>query len=470
VRTYIFYNYYETDSLNFGRYGTVKVDKEILKTTLKKHYSLLGILFGSVLVSISLGPYYNWDSLLEYEAASGVIKWGFPYISPGNLINQPPLGYYIDAFFFEIFGLSYETGVCVITLFGLGCVFLVYEIGKIFYGKRTGLVAAALFGLTPWHVVMSRVFLIDTQCLFFSLLCLLVGIWAIQKGSLKILFVSGILFGLSLLTKAFGVYILIPLSLIYIYWRPKDLERVVEGIVLFFLPAFILHYLWYEIISGQGVFIIFHHSDFAHYFPEEIVPSCFFILHYFIENVGAFFLGACILSLLLSLSQRKLFAKVLFSDLVCLVTIICIAGLNTFLVLGRSLWVPYVNPIKYAYQSLPSFCWLAASLTGKCCLLPSRENFKGKQHRLIFSIAVIGLFLLMASMVMNMKILNIFSGWGYFLFKVEGEVGYSFEKLSPIIGANYTGVIQGLAFVSIVLSLFWFNLDKLKSLCARLTA
>jgi len=89
---------------------------------------------------------------------------------------------------------------------------------------------------------------------------------------------------------------------------------------------------------------------------------------------------------------------------------------------------------------------------------------------LIFSIAVIGLFLLMASMVMNMKILNIFSGWGYFLFKVEGEVGYSFEKLSPIIGANYTGVIQGLAFVSIVLSLFWFNLDKLKSLCARLTA
>lgn len=204
--------------------------REALKVVLNKHSSLLGVLFGSVLVSISLGPYYNWDSLLEYAAASGVVKWGLPYITFGNLINEPPFGYYVDAFFFKTFGLSYETGVGVITLFGLGCVFLVYEIGKILYGERTGLLAAALFVLTPWHVVMSRVFLADVQCLFFSLLYLLVGIWAIRKGSLKILFASGVIFGVALLTKLFALFTLIPLSLIYLHiLETKGSKACIKG-------------------------------------------------------------------------------------------------------------------------------------------------------------------------------------------------------------------------------------------------
>ena len=437
-------------------------NKGYLKAILNKHYSLFGILFGSVLVAISLGAYSNWDSLTEYEAASGIIKWGFPYLTFGNLINQPPVGYYVDAFFFKIFGLSYETGVTVITLFGVGCVFLVYEVGQVLYGKRTGLFAAALFGLTPWHVVLSRSFLIDAQCLFFSLLYLLVGIWAIRKGSLKILFVSGILFGLALLTKAFGVYMLIPLSLTYIYWRPKDLKRIIEGIGVFFLPAFLLHYFWYDIISRQGLFSIFRHSDFVAYFPEGIVPSYFFLVNYFLNNLGAFFLVACILSLILSLSQRKFFAKFLVFDLVCFVTIICVAGLNAFLALGRNLWVPYVDPIKYDYQILPSFCWLAASLANKCYSLRNWVNLKGKQHKLIFSIALIGLILLMGSMIVNMQTLNTFIRQDYLLFKVEGGVGYSFERFAPIIEPNYLVAIQGLGFVLIIFTLLWVNKDKLK--------
>jgi 4-amino-4-deoxy-L-arabinose transferase-like glycosyltransferase len=133
-------------------------NKDYAKAILSKHFPLIGILLGSFFVSISLGPYSNWDAQTEFAAASGVIKWGLPYATPGNLINQPPVGYYIDALFFRVFGLSYGTGVYVITLFGVGCVFLVYAIGKTLYGKRAGLLAAAIFGLTPWHVVFSADF------------------------------------------------------------------------------------------------------------------------------------------------------------------------------------------------------------------------------------------------------------------------------------------------------------------------
>ncbi|HJW65627.1 MAG TPA: hypothetical protein VJ507_02465 [Candidatus Bathyarchaeia archaeon] len=62
-------------------------NKARLTTFLKEHYTLFGVLLGSMLVSISLGPYSNWDSQTEFAAASSVVKLGLPYATPGNLIN-----------------------------------------------------------------------------------------------------------------------------------------------------------------------------------------------------------------------------------------------------------------------------------------------------------------------------------------------------------------------------------------------
>ncbi|MEM3881610.1 MAG: glycosyltransferase family 39 protein, partial [Candidatus Bathyarchaeia archaeon] len=160
------------------------MNKNILLTLLSENYPLLSIVIASALFSITLGPFQNFDTQLEYEAASGVLKWGMPYMKYyGDMINQPPLGFYIEAAFFKIFGLSFNNGVILTTLFSLACVFLVYKIGMVLYGKPTALLAAALFAFTPWQLVLSRSFLIDVPCLFFSLLCLLVGIHAIRRDS-----------------------------------------------------------------------------------------------------------------------------------------------------------------------------------------------------------------------------------------------------------------------------------------------
>lgn len=92
--------------------------------------------------------------------------------STGAIINEPPLGFYTAALFFKVFGFTVENGTNMITLFGLGCAFMVYKLGRELYGKATGLFAAAFFALAPWELVLSRAFLIDTQCLFLSLVCL----------------------------------------------------------------------------------------------------------------------------------------------------------------------------------------------------------------------------------------------------------------------------------------------------------
>ena len=129
--------------------------KDSFVALLSEHYPLLSILVGVGLVSSSMGPYQNVDTQLEYSAASGVLKWGMPYMKyVGDWINQPPVGFYTEALFFKGFGLSFNKGVALITFIGLGCTFLVYKIGKVVYGKPTGLLAAALFGLTPWELAL----------------------------------------------------------------------------------------------------------------------------------------------------------------------------------------------------------------------------------------------------------------------------------------------------------------------------
>jgi hypothetical protein len=62
------------------------------------NYSKLAILIGVALISVSIRPFGNADTEWEYEAALGVMKWGMPYAYTfGNMINQPPIGFYFEA-------------------------------------------------------------------------------------------------------------------------------------------------------------------------------------------------------------------------------------------------------------------------------------------------------------------------------------------------------------------------------------
>lgn len=437
--------------------------EEAMKTFLKKHFPLFGILLGAALLSISLGPYSSWDSQIEFAAASGVVKWGFPYTTFGNMINVPPLGFYIDALFFAVFGLSYETAVGITTLFGLGCVFLLYKVGEVLYGARTGLFAAALFALTPWQVIMSRVFLVDVQCLFFSLLYLLVGIWAVRKDLLKLFFLSGVLFGFALLTKLFAVFMLIPLLLIYIYWRPKNRVRMLEGMFVFFLPAFLLQYLWYALITGRGLLSAFRHDDFNVYLPSGFVPSPFFSLSFFSEALGVFFILGYSFSLLFSFLRRKIFSKILVFDLICFATVVGVVGLNTYLVIGNNMLIPYVNSVKYNYLALPMFCLLAASSAKKCSVLSKREKNNGKYGALVSYVAVLALYLLLVSMIFNLLSLSMISKYDWVTFNVAGGFSYSFDVLPPILDSRHLWPTQIFAFTLIQFSLLWAIKDKLAS-------
>lgn len=438
-----------------------KLNIRFLKEFLETNLALFGVLFGFIVISVATGQFSNYDSQLEYTAALGVIEWGFPYLDFGHFINQPPLGFYIASLFLRVFGSSYTVAVTVTTLFGAACVFLVYTLGKILYGKQTGLLAAAIFAATPWHVLLSRSFLIDAQCLFFSLLYLLVGILATKKKLNKTSILSGTIFGVAFLTKAFAVFMLVPLVLFYFYFGSIDLKRTLRGI-LFFVPSVILVFVWYELISGQGFFYAFTHDDFF-FILEGAAPSYFFVVNYLVGMVGGLFLVASAVSLIIPFIRQKNLRRILGVDLICLATIAAVVGVNMYLAIGKNLVCPYTNPIKYDYQLLPMLCLLAGSLITKAYKLESLTKSKSKQDKLIVGGVVLGLVLILVSMIQNLYALNVYSAQSEILVNVEREIFYSFNNVTVNSTSNSL-VFQLLGFVILALSLVWANKDKLKTL------
>jgi 4-amino-4-deoxy-L-arabinose transferase-like glycosyltransferase len=428
-----------------------------LKKLLIEDYPLLSLLVGTVLIYLSIGPLYNGDTQWEFQAAVGVLKWGMPYTNSfGTLINQMPLGFYIEALFLRLFGENPNVGVILITLFALGSTLIVYLLATQFYGKPTGLLAASLFALSPWELVFSRSFLIDVQCLFLSLLCLYIGILAIHKNSDKYILLTGVFFAAALFTKAFAIFIIFPLLIFYVYSKPKNYKHILTQLVLFLLPVLLLFFFWYQVVLGQSVLSVFGHSDFSDPNYGGIVPSYFFVGNFLWNyGLGVFFSIAVALSLLVTFSFRKQLSKVWIFDLFCLAMILPIVLIDTVLGAGLNLKAPYNNAIKYTYLSLPFFCFIAASLVRKCLALKAKALTE-RAKKLVFALTAISAVLFAAVIVVDFGYAQAIASNNYLLFQVEiGQpLGYTLFN-TPTSHNSFLMAAQYLGFLIVLSGLLW---------------
>jgi 4-amino-4-deoxy-L-arabinose transferase-like glycosyltransferase len=444
-----------------------------LKKYLSEYYPLLSVLIGFILVSLSVGPYHNGDTSWEYDAVSGVLKTGLPVANGGILMDQPPVGFYIQALFFKVFGMSINNGTFLVTLFGLECVALVYGIGRVACNQTTGFFASVLFAFSPWHLILSRSFLIDVQCLFFSLLTLFVGLIAVRRGSFKLFLASGIFFTVAFNTKLYAAFTLIPLLMFFLYYGPKKIKQMLKWLAAFLVPVFLVSFLWYETISGLGMSAVTMHTDFTVQNTVGVIPSYFFVSNFLASyGLGWFFIDAAALSLLLCLVQRRLFGKFLIFDLVCLVTIVCVASVDIFLGVILNLKAPYMNAIKYDYQVLPFFSFLAAGLFSKSISLFRLGRIKSELRKVTLSaIALLGFVLVAAAVLYNISFVHLFSTWNYLIFRVDPNVnlGYSLFNSNPI-GTNSLGMVAQFAGFAFALSgILWAGRHKLGLLKSRLS-
>jgi 4-amino-4-deoxy-L-arabinose transferase-like glycosyltransferase len=428
---------------------------------LKEYYPLLAVLIGAILISLPMGPYRTLDTQLELDTAQGVLTWGYPYYNAtGNIFNEPPLGFYTEAAYFHFVGFSEENGAALITAFGLACIVLVYLLGAELYSKSVGVFAAAFFALAPWELILSRSFLIDTQCLLLSLAYLYIGILAIRRGSVKLAAVSGVFFALALLTKLFAVFMLVPLLLIYLYHRPKNPKRVLSQLTAFSLPAFLGNLLWYQGILGFDLLYFFKHNDFKDLnFPDIAVTPLFasnFLINY---GLGVFFFAVALVSLGVGLMfWRRFDNRLMLFDAICFLSIFFIVGLVVYLAVFVNLKAPYTSAVKYIYQALPFFCLAAASLVAKSSTLlksaVSAEKFKKAS---LYAVSILGLAVVLVALVSNMDAARQLATSSYMVFRVQPDLdyGYAFHVHSPPTLSSPILWVQFFGFLVVLSGLFW---------------
>jgi 4-amino-4-deoxy-L-arabinose transferase-like glycosyltransferase len=386
-----------------------------------------------------------------------------PYANTyGNMVNQPPLGFYTDAAFLQAFGNTYNNGLILMMVFGVANAALVYFIGKALYSKGTGLFAAALFGLTPWQLVMSRAYLIDGQCLFFSLLSFLVGVYAIRRDSAKLMQASALVFAAAFMTKFFAVFMLIPL-ICYTFFHMR--KNVKNGLLVlgYLLPTVLAYFSWYQVITGRGLLSGIGHDDFSNAVPNGLVPSPFFASNTLIKGLGEYFLVAVAVSVVVCLLNNRFFYKTLTVDLSFAATILLLVGLNTVLAVQFNLAAPYIGVIKYEYQLLPLFCLLAASLVTKFLSLSALLKQRRKWDIAVFAVASAGLIVAGTALVLNMNFVHTFSNWDYMLFPVEAynlPPGYSFANPLPIGKYGVPILVQYAGFGLVLFGLAWASKDQ----------
>jgi hypothetical protein len=126
----------------------------------------------------------------------------FPVFRAHPLLLQTvlSLGWRLDL------GVGFER--FVVAAMGVATVYLVYELGKLLYGSRTGLVAALLMALMPYHVVVTRQVLLDGPMTLFATLTLLLLARFVLSGRPGWLYASGAAMGLTFLSKETSIVLL----------------------------------------------------------------------------------------------------------------------------------------------------------------------------------------------------------------------------------------------------------------------
>jgi len=113
--------------------------------------------------------------------------------------DHPPLGFWLMATAYRIFGISEFSTRAISALTGIGSLLLLYGIGKQLVHRNVGLMASLMLGSSLWFVYRARSGNLDVPLLFFYLLTVFLGL--LYQKNRKLAIWVGFAFGCLLLMK-----------------------------------------------------------------------------------------------------------------------------------------------------------------------------------------------------------------------------------------------------------------------------
>lgn len=201
------------------------------------------------------------DVLVAYNILHGQFTLLGPTSSVGGFFLGP-IYYYFMTPFLWLFNYDPVGPAVMVALFGVATVWLVYKIGSEFFDKKTGLIAAFLYSISPLVIAYSRSSWNPNLMPFFSLLNLYILYKAIKRNNIFLFIFSGILFGITMQLHYVALFLVVIL-VVYIafartlFSREKNfLVNIIYNYALFFIGF----------IVGISPFLAF---EVRHGFPNE---------------------------------------------------------------------------------------------------------------------------------------------------------------------------------------------------------
>jgi hypothetical protein len=139
------------------------------------------------------------------------------------------------------FAFSDLLGRLLAVVFGMATVYMLYQLGVLFYGRWVGLVSALLLAVMPYHVIVTRQVLLDGPMVFFATLALFLVARYALTGHQPWLWAFGVAMGLTFLTKETGIVLIGGVYLFFalspgIRVRLRDLVIAMACMVLVIAP------------------------------------------------------------------------------------------------------------------------------------------------------------------------------------------------------------------------------------------
>jgi hypothetical protein len=224
-------------------------------------------------------------------AQAPVLKDIFPIFRAHPLLFQ-----FVLALLFD-FGVSDLAARLLAVAVGIITVYIVYRLGSLLYGENTGILAALILALMPYHVVVSRQVLLDGPLVLCSTLTLYLLARYALTGNPIWLHAAGIGMGLTFLAKETGIILL---GSIYSFFalsrevpvRLQDLMLSFALMVIMILPFPISLLLAGGSKIGQQYLIwqLFRRPNHTPDFYLTIVPGAIGILVILIALAGLWLL------------------------------------------------------------------------------------------------------------------------------------------------------------------------------------
>jgi 4-amino-4-deoxy-L-arabinose transferase-like glycosyltransferase/putative flippase GtrA len=152
---------------------------------------------------------------------------------------HPLLVQFLYSIPFRLFGVDDIWPRLISVGFGVSAIALAYATGNRLYGRRVGLIAAAVLAVMPYHVVVTRQALLDgPETTLFLLSMFLLATYA-RTGSSRWLYGAAFTTGLTVLAKETAVLI-VPVAVAFLLLVPEvriPLRRQITALVLFLIAV-----------------------------------------------------------------------------------------------------------------------------------------------------------------------------------------------------------------------------------------